>query len=203
MTRLYCNICEKPLKTCLCSFIKKINNLNDVLIFQHVSEKKHALGTAKILSLSLQQCSLQVGEEFTEDFLKETLFSDHKKSYLLFPTKNAISFDSLTSKEREKVRLIVIDGTWRKAKRLLYKNPLLENLPSLHLGLDKTSRYTIRKPPFSGALSTLEAVYEALSFLEKDHDKFAPLLETFQRMIKNQIEKIPKDTFQKNYKKNK
>ena len=74
MTRLYCNTCEKPLKTCLCSFIKKIYNLNDVLIFQHVSEKKHALGTAKILSLSLERCSLQVGEKFEEDFSPKISF---------------------------------------------------------------------------------------------------------------------------------
>ena len=39
--------------------------------------------------------------------------------------------------------------------------------------------------------------------LEKDYDKFVPLLEAFQNMINNQIEKIPDDTFQKNYKKKK
>ena len=80
---------------------------------------------------------------------------------------------------------------------------MLKDLPSLHLGSDKISRYTIRKQPFSGALSTLEAIYETLSFLEKDYDKFVPLLEAFQNMINNQIEKIPDDTFQKNYKKKK
>ena len=80
---------------------------------------------------------------------------------------------------------------------------MLKDLPSLHLGSDKISRYTIRKQPFSGALSTLEAIYETLSFLEKDYDKFVPLLEAFQNMINNQIEKIPDDTFQKKYKKKK
>ena len=45
-----------------------------------VSEKKHALGTAKILSLSLKNCSLQVGEEFNENALKKALFSDNKNN---------------------------------------------------------------------------------------------------------------------------
>ena len=203
MTRLYCNTCEKPLKTCLCSFIKKINNLNDVLIFQHVSEKKHALGTAKILSLSLQNCSLHVGEDFQESFLKKALFSDKKKNYLLFPNEESVSTNTLSMEERKQIRLIVVDGTWRKSKLLLHKNPLLKSLPSLKLNPDTTSRYTIRKQPFSGALSTLEAVYETLSFLEEDKEKFSPLIESFEKMIENQIQKIPKDTFQKNYKKNK
>ena len=203
MTRLYCNTCEKPLKTCLCSFIKKINNLNDVLIFQHVSEKKHALGTAKILDLSLKNCSLHTGEDFEEHFLNDVLFLDNKKNYLLFPTDEAVSIDSLTLEERSKMRLIAVDGTWRKSKLLLHKNPILKNLPSVKLNPGKTSRYTIRKQPFSEALSTLEAVYETLSFLENDGEKFLPLIEAFDKMIENQIQKIPKEIFQKNYKKNK
>ncbi len=203
MTRLYCNICEKPLKTCLCSFIKKINNLNDVLIFQHVSEKKHALGTAKILSLSLKNCSLHVGEDFKENFLNEALFSDKKKNYLLFPNEEAVPIDTLTFEERKEMRLIVVDGTWRKSKLLLHKNPLLKSLPSLKINPNKTSRYTIRKQPSSSALSTLEAVYETLSCLEQDEEKFLPLIEAFEKMIESQIQKIPKDTFQKNYKKKK
>ena len=203
MTRLYCNICEKPLKTCLCSFIKKINNLNDVLIFQHVSEKKHALGTAKILSLSLKNSSLYVGEDFKDNLINSALSSDDKKNYLLFPTNEAVSIETLSLEERRQMRLIVVDGTWRKSKLLLHKNPLLKNLPSLKLNPNKTSRYTIRKQPFSGALSTLEAVYETLCFLEQDDEKFLPLIEAFDKMIENQIQKIPKDTFQKNYKKNK
>ena len=101
------------------------------------------------------------------------------------------------------MRVVVVDGTWRKSKRILHQNPILKELPSIHLGEDKTSRYTIRKQPFSGALSTLEAVYETLSFLEQDHEKFLPLLTAFEKMIENQIKKIPEETFQKNYKKDK
>ena len=62
-----------------------------------------------------------------------------------------------------------------KIKEDPLQKPNIKDLPSLHLGSDKISRYTIRKQPFSGALSTLEAVYETLSFLEKDYDKFVPL----------------------------
>ena len=43
--------------------------------------------------------------------------------------------------------LIVPDGTWRKARKLLYLNPLLDALPRVTLGQVPPSRYRLRKAP--------------------------------------------------------
>ena len=32
-----------------------------------------------------------------------------------------------------RLRLIVLDGTWRKSRKMLYRNPLLQQLPRLSL----------------------------------------------------------------------
>jgi DTW domain-containing protein YfiP len=49
---------------------------------------------------------------------------------------------------------------------MLYLNPLLEALPRVTLGDVTPSRYRLRKAPEPGALSTIEAVVQALNVLE-------------------------------------
>ena len=201
MTRPYCSLCQKPQKTCLCSFIRKINNVNDVFIFQHSSEKNHALGTAKILNLSLKKCHLFVGEVFNEKEFLKILPKSNENTYLLFPRNNSTDISEISPENKINLNLIILDGTWRKCRLLLHKNPFLLNYPTLHLDPQKSSQYILRKSPDSQGLSTVEAVHEVLSFCETDDSKFSPLLEAFDKMIKSQIEKIPPHIFKKNYKK--
>ena len=201
MTRSYCYICQKPQKTCLCSFIKRINNVNEVFIFQHPSEKKHPLGTAKILSLSLLKSHLFIGETFDEKEFLQILPHPDDNTYLLFPESHSTELSSVPQKNNEPFNLIVLDGTWRKCKLLLHKNPFLKNFPSIHLNPKKPSQYTIRKSSLPEGLSTVEAVTEVLSFWERNPAKFSPLLQVFEKMIENQIKEIPSEVFEKNYKK--
>jgi DTW domain-containing protein YfiP len=94
--------------------------------------------------------------------------------------------------------LIVPDGTWRKARKLLYLNPLLEALPRVTLWAVAPSRYRLRKAPEPGALSTLEAVVEALNVLEQPA-RFDALLKPFEALIEGQIKAMGAETFQRNH----
>jgi len=201
MTRSYCYICQRPQKTCLCSFIKRINNVNEVFIFQHPSEKKHPLGTAKILSLSLQKSHLFIGETFEVSELLQVLPHPGNNTYLLFPGDHSTELSSIPQENNEVFNLIVLDGTWRKCKLLLHKNPFLKRFPSIHISPERPSKYTIRRSTLPEGLSTVEAVTEVLSSWERNPAKFTPLLQVFETMIKNQIKKIPSEIFEKNYKK--
>lgn len=55
-------------------------------------------------------------------------------SVLLFPSKNALDVDGLKAMDFEAKNLIVLDGTWSKARRMYCENPWLRFLP--HLKLD-------------------------------------------------------------------
>src|SRR5690606_14468109 len=90
---------------------------------------------------------------------------DGRPTYLLFPGEDALALDSLAS-GAEPVRLVVPDGTWRKARKLLHVNPWLAALPRVALPPGQPSRYRLRKVPTAEALSTIEAVTCALNGLE-------------------------------------
>ena len=84
------------------------------------------------------------------------------------------------------LRLIVLDGTWRKSRKMLCLNPALQQLPRLSLAPLQASRYLIRQAHRPGQLSTLEATCAALAQLEMQGDKFAPLLKAFDGFVAQQ-----------------
>jgi DTW domain-containing protein len=62
-------------------------------------------------------------------------------------------------------RLVVLDGTWKQARRALHHLPGLAGLPRLVLPAGPAVVRPLRRRPSDGALSTAEAVTEALRLL--------------------------------------
>jgi DTW domain-containing protein YfiP len=78
------------------------------------------------------------------------------------------------------VRLVVLDATWRKSRKMLHLNPALQRLPRLSLENAPASSYTIRKAHQPGQLSTLEATCAALAQLEGNPQTVQPLVNAFK-----------------------
>lgn len=192
MPRPQCPRCQRPLSHCLCILIPSLASRTAVLILQHPSETGHALNTARLAALGLVNAELRTGEVFDELPL-----NDGVGSYLLFPGEHAVPLAEL-AREPKPLRLIVPDGTWRKARKLLHLNHHLANLPRVALPEGLTSRYRLRKAPMPGALSTLEAIVVALNTLE-GAGRFDALLRPFEVMISAQIEAMGGEVFQRNH----
>jgi len=195
MSRARCERCLRPQSHCLCALIPSLPSRTRVLILQHPSEVDHALNTARLAALGLQQAQLEVGEVF--EGLPDWLNQPGYQARLLFPGDGA-EVVSHYADDAQPWLLVVPDGTWRKARKLLHLNPALASLPRVTLAPGATSRYRLRKAPAPGALSTLEAITQALDTLESPQS-FAPLLAPFERLIEGQIEAMGAETFARNH----
>jgi len=192
--RLACSRCLRPQRTCICRWITPIAPAIDVLILQHPLEEKHAKGSARLLHLSLPSSRLLVGEVFDEQALEVLLHAQRKHAILLYPdtpddagmAQPTTAID-MARTGPEELRLVVLDGTWRKSRKMLYTNPPLQSLPRLALRAAPPSQYLIRKARGAHQLSTLEAVCHALMQLEKDEAKYAPLLDAFNGFVAQQV----------------
>ncbi len=196
MPRPRCERCQRPLDHCLCPLIPALDSRTRVVLLQHRSESTHALNTARLAALGLTNAELRVGEVF--EGLDALLATPGYRPALLFPGDQARVLAPYDQAHDEPLLLIVPDGTWRKARKLLYLNPLLEALPRVTLGAVAPSRYRLRKAPEAGALSTIEAVVGALNALEQPAS-FDALLAPFEALIEGQIKAMGVETFQRNH----
>ncbi|BBR55203.1 MULTISPECIES: tRNA-uridine aminocarboxypropyltransferase [Pseudomonas] len=196
MSRPRCERCQRPLDHCLCPLIPSLDSRTRVILLQHPSEVSHALNTARLAALGLVNAELRVGEVF--DDLPALLATPGYRPVLLFPGEQAQVLSAYEIADDTPLLLIVPDGTWRKARKLLYLNPLLDALPRVTLGQVPPSRYRLRKAPEPGALSTIEAVVEALNALE-GAGRFDALCRPFDALIEGQIKAMGRETFERNH----
>ncbi|MEB0120449.1 DTW domain-containing protein [Pseudomonas sp. CCI1.2] len=200
MSRAHCARCLRPETHCLCALIPQLDSRTRVLVIQHPSEVGHALNTARLAVLGLTNAELVVGEVFDE--LPRLLNRPGYRARLLFPGEDAqavVGYQNVVTGEADQPLLLVVpDGTWRKARKLLHLNPALAALPRVTLGQTTTSRYRLRKAPGPDALSTIEAIAQALEILEAPMT-FESLLRPFDALIEGQIAAMGEDTYQRNH----
>ncbi|MDD2050219.1 tRNA-uridine aminocarboxypropyltransferase [Pseudomonas putida] len=197
MSRIQCERCLRPQAHCLCPLIPSLDSRTRVLVLQHPSEVRHALNTAKLAALGLRNSELRVAEAFED--LAALIEVPGYRSALLFPGDQAQPLVAYTDDQDQRPWLLVVpDGTWRKASKLLHMNPLLAALPRVTLAQVQPSRYRLRKAPAEGALSTLEAVVQALNVLEAPLS-FDALLKPFDALIEGQIEAMGRETYERNH----
>ena len=121
-----------------------------------------------MLAASLTDVRIHVGEDFSDDEGLNALLADPAvQCYVLWPDEEALTLIEarahlLRRGRTVRAHFILLDGTWRKAYRMLHSSPALLGLPRITLGAI-AGQYSIRKKPFEEALSTLEAGYHLLS----------------------------------------
>lgn len=136
-----------------------------------------------ILVKKLQRKPLNGSSEYQE--LEEFEVAVPLGSVLLFPSENSISVEEI---DFEVKNLIVLDGTWAKAKRMYNENPWLKVLPHVKLDVEKLSLYSeVRHQPKAGYLSTIESIVYALKAVGKeDSEGLDHLLDVFESMVGDQ-----------------
>lgn len=199
--RKKCAVCDKAIKACICATIESINTSIELVILQHPSEVKNAIGTARILNLSLENCDIIIGENFTDNTkLNQYLSDSNRDCYLLYPREDSVDINTHRISAKTKIQTyFLLDGTWKKAFKMYQLSENLQALPAVTFSTEIESDYRIRQSSVSGSLSTVEAGYYLLSSLENNEIKFQPLLNTFNHMINFQIAAMPEGIFNKNY----
>jgi DTW domain-containing protein YfiP len=189
--RLRCASCLRSQGACICRWITPVATQVEVLILQHPLETQHAKNSARLLHLSLPGSRLLTGEAFAAQEL-QAAFGAAKYTVLLYPPTPGDgrpappALDLPRLRQAAKVQLVVLDATWRKSRKMLYLQPLLQQLPRLSLQDAPPSAYRIRKAHKPGQLSTLEATCAALAQLEGDVGTYRPLLEAFDGFVAQQ-----------------
>ncbi|XOV78809.1 MAG: tRNA-uridine aminocarboxypropyltransferase [Aestuariibacter sp.] len=165
MSRRYCSTCDFPATACVCHALTNITSNTRIHILQHSSEVKAAKGTVRLLQLILPDTQVYVGET-PDDFkiVKEQVTKNTDSWALLYPNDDAVLASAISTQNIQ--NLIAIDGTWKKAYRILQLNTWLQDITAVSFSGDIQSRYRIRKAKIPNSFSTLESVGLCLHELE-------------------------------------
>ena len=199
-TRPRCPQCLRALRGCICALVQPVHSHVQVLILQHPLEVHEAKNTARLLHLCLGASSrIEVGEAFDPAQLHALLHMPWhsgdapRQPVLLYPQTPDSPAPMLDASacHSTTLRLVVIDGTWRKSRKMLYTNPLLQALPRLAFTEVTGGNYRIRKAHRPDQLSTMEAVTQALAQWHgwtKGAPQVSTLLDSFAELMRLQME---------------
>lgn len=188
--RPLCPACQRPPRACICQWTRPTANLTDVLLLQHPLETDNAKNSLRLLQLSLARRTVAIGEQFAPEELERMLRGpgpDDAQPLLLYPDTPDRPAAVPALDPAQPLRLVVLDATWRKSRKMLAQNPALLALPRLALHAPPPSRYLVRKAHRADQLSTLEAVCHALAQLEGDQERYLPLLAAFDGFVGQQL----------------
>jgi DTW domain-containing protein YfiP len=156
-----------------------------VVILQHPRERAMKMNTARIAHVGLDGSELHVGVRFDEHArVRELAREPRGRVALLYPGTDGGSASVL---DAPPATLVVVDGTWTTARKIIARNRLLLALPRVSLRPAGPSAYRIRREPAAHCLSTVEAIVAALTMLEGDGAQFAPLLAAFEHLVATQL----------------
>ena len=186
---------------CICDAAESFSNKIRVLVLQHPQEQFKVLNSARLTRLTLQNSDLRVGlswpnfkrvcgdDSAPSDwgilYLKNELhLANDNKSTKRVDKDSAMSVTGKNGRiieDRPQIKgIIVIDGSWKQAKAMWWRNPWFLRLNRISLN---PAHPSLRKQVKKSGLSTIEAAALALGELGEDVHICQSLIKQYEELI--------------------
>lgn len=178
-----CNRCQ--LKPCLCAIRPSIQLTCDLLLLMHRNEILKPTNTGRLIADCFPANTWAASWSRTQPSPRLLSLLEDPAYYplLLFPGEFNPLFSSppastygedgqgryCTNNKPRKPLIIIIDGTWKQARRMYLQSPWLHCHPRLELSEFNSGNYGLRQAPGGQhQLATAEAASLALKMLQED-----------------------------------
>lgn len=156
LSPLRCPRCRFPSPGCLCAALPRLRTGIEFVFVRHASERTRLTNTGHWAALALEGSA--VVEQGVPGAPLDLAPLAVEGGVALFPGP-----PSPPPRVRPR-RIVVPDGTWAQARRIMQRVPALRTLPRLALAPSPFAP-RLRRPTVAGGMSTLEAVAAALRAL--------------------------------------
>jgi DTW domain-containing protein YfiP len=153
-----CHACLLLAKLCVCAEVPIIHTSVDFLIIRHWKERYKASNSARLSALAIQTATIV--DYGAPNTLWDPDITQVPSPVLLFPDPNA---PPLPYKPQT---VIVVDGSWPQARKMIHRIPGLAGLPRLNIPPPTKPRRRLRTPPRPEGVSTMEAISHALDAID-------------------------------------
>lgn len=184
VTKLYktCEHCGVPVINCICDKVKKVNTKAEIWILSSRKEVTRPTNTARLIKLvNVESTKIFIWERTVHpDRLIELIKKGDFEVYLLFPADKENEYrKKCFEKTNKKVAFIIIDGTWKEARKIFNRSSYLKDIPLLTLNIEKESQFKLRRGTLDGGICTIEAAIKVLE-LNDEYSSARELEEAFE-----------------------
>ena len=163
---------------CICSCIPTVHSQVEFVVVRHWKERSKPSNTARLADLAMPSVTVVDYGASGTTWDPTTLLVP--RPALLFPDPEAPSADYTPQ------TVIVVDGSWPQARKLVNKIPGMKALPRLRIDPPDNAPIRMRTPPIAEGMSTIEAIAAALDSLEGT-GAGDPLRALFQTAVQSTI----------------
>lgn len=190
--RAWCRECRRARNMCCCAELTPFRIGFELAILMHPKEARVAIGTGRLVHRAVVGSHLLVNERFDEDDkLAALLARPDLRPVILFPRAGSLDLGSASPSATSELfpsgtrpLVLIVDGTWTTAKKLLRLAPRLASLPAVRFLPPHGSRYgRLRKEPRAECWSTLESVHHVIDRLDALEVASAPPLRAHDHLL--------------------
>lgn len=167
-----CQYCQVAEAYCLCSYQPDIASKIAVMLLVSDNEVFKPSNTGRLIVDTIKESYVYQWSRTEPDSQMLALLADPAyQPIIVFPDeyvddRQRLLGENVTSISENKIPLIILlDGSWREARRIFRKSPYLDELPVLSINPDAISQYMMRQSEKEQHLSTAEVatlVFEQL-----------------------------------------
>ena len=178
-----CIGCRLHPAVCICDTIPSFDLKTRVLLVMHRREFMKTTNTGVLALRALTNGGLVLWGERHTPFAAPELAAPDCRALVLTPTEDAVELNAAWRQEHPgPYTLVVPDGTWRQALKMVRRVPELADRPRVTLPTGTPTRYQLRDETHAGGLATFEAIARALGVLEGEAVQ-AELEALFERYV--------------------
>jgi DTW domain-containing protein YfiP len=157
--------------------------------------RKTKNGTGHFTNLSLKNCTIFVGIDFTKHKEINAIIDNvDNNCFALYPSEKSINLNEENIAKTEKnTVLFLIDSTWPCSRAILRASPNIDALGKVSFTHTKNSGFVFKEQPQEYCLSTMESTLCVLELLNKHHienintNTLQHFLKPFHKMVEYQI----------------
>jgi DTW domain-containing protein YfiP len=153
----------------------------------HAAEIVLTTNTARLAARALTNSEVRIRGRRGQPLPASGWRRPGRQSLVLYPSGGATELNAeYLSRLARPVTLIVPDGTWRQARRIVLREPGLAGVPHVKLPPGQPSEYRLRAQPNNNGLCTFEAIARAIGILES-REAQARLEAVFRVMVERTL----------------
>lgn len=159
---LRCERCGLSAALCLCASLPRLCTRSEVVLLMHKTELGRTSNTGRLALAVLERSRVSIRGQLGQPQSAPR----SERRLVLYPTSEARELTALDAVGEPALTLVVPDGSWKQARRMLKREEWTLGAEVVRLPTPLPSRYDLRRQRRADAVCTFEAIAAALGVLE-------------------------------------